>query len=55
MTALTLFILGVVFLSSLRHIHEAWKKQDISALGEGIGTMLFSGMMIVLHDFWNIP
>ena len=42
------FILVVVFLSSIRHIFEAWKKRDHQALGEGAGTMLFSGMIILL-------
>jgi hypothetical protein len=41
-------ILVVVFIASIRHIYEAWQKRDHKSIGEGVGTMFFSGMMIVL-------
>jgi hypothetical protein len=41
-------VLGAVFVASLRHIGEAWKNRDFRAMGEGIGTMMFSALGIIL-------
>jgi hypothetical protein len=41
-------ILVAVFASSISHMIEAWKKRDHQALSEGLGTMLFSGMVILI-------
>lgn len=47
-----LVVLCTVFAASLRHIAEAWRKRDFDALGEGAGTMVFSGIGIVLKAFF---
>jgi hypothetical protein len=43
-----LVVLSTIFIASIRHIGEAYKKRDHEAIGEGIGTMLFSAVGIVL-------
>ena len=47
-----LIVLLTVFIASLRHIAEAWKRRDFDALGEGAGTMVFSGIGIILKAFF---
>jgi hypothetical protein len=47
-----LVVLLTVFIASLRHIAEAWKRRDFDALGEGAGTMVFSGIGIILKAFF---
>lgn len=51
-TYFMLVVLCTVFVASLRHIAEAWQKRDFDALGEGAGTMVFSGIGIVLKAFF---
>jgi hypothetical protein len=41
-------ILGAVLVASVRHIAEAVRKRDPEAIGEGLGTMLFSAAGIIL-------
>lgn len=41
-------ILGAVLVASVRHIAEAVRKRDPEAIGEGLGTMLFSALGIIL-------
>lgn len=45
-------LLGTILIASFRHIVDAWKKRDYDALGEGVGTMVFSGIGIVLRAFF---
>lgn len=52
MNTFMLVVLVAVFIASVRHIAEAWKKRDFDALGEGAGTMLFSGIGIILKAFF---
>jgi hypothetical protein len=47
-----LVVLCTVFVASLRHIADAWRKRDFAAFGEGAGTMVFSGIGIVLKAFF---
>ena len=44
-------ILGSVLVASVRHIAEAIRKRDPEAIGEGLGTMLFSAIGIILKAF----
>jgi hypothetical protein len=48
-------ILVSVFVASMRHIYEAFKKRDAEAMGEGVGTMLFSGIGILLRGMQLFP
>jgi hypothetical protein len=48
-------ILVCVFTASIRHIYEAFKKRDAEAMGEGVGTMLFSGLGILLKAMQLFP
>ena len=41
-------ILGSVLVASVRHIIDAIRKRDPEAIGEGLGTMLFSAAGIIL-------
>lgn len=41
-------VLVAVLVASLRHIVEAIRKRDPEAIGEGVGTMLFSAIGIIL-------
>lgn len=41
-------VLMAVLVASVRHIAEAIRKRDHEAIGEGLGTMLFSALGIIL-------
>jgi hypothetical protein len=47
-STLIFILLVAVLIASVRHIAEAIKKRDPEAIGEGLGTMLFSGIGIIL-------
>lgn len=44
-------ILAAVLVASVRHTAEAIRKRDPEAIGEGLGTMLFSAIGIILKAF----
>jgi hypothetical protein len=48
-------ILVCVFTASIRHIYEAIKKRDPEAVGEGFGTLLFSGLGILIKTMILFP
>lgn len=50
-STLIFILLVAVLIASVRHIAEAIKKRDPEAIGEGLGTMLFSGIGIILRVF----
>ena len=50
-STLIFILLVAVLIASVRHIAEAIKKRDPEAIGEGLGTMLFSALGIILRVF----
>lgn len=50
-STLIFILLVAVLIASVRHIVEAIKKRDHEAIGEGLGTFLFSALGIILRAF----